>query len=159
MITSEKTSNILILSSVFILASSFLAGCAPTASTDPLDKQVAGTPANKVPLAPEKITIVSDLPAPACMKIKKSLSHSYEGAGARTVNYTYQGWVDMRRVHRFYLDQMPLSKWQLLSNNYDRGVYTLTYQKGREICTVIIRKNLFRQTVARLLIETPQTTR
>ena len=96
---------------------------------------------------------------PACMKIKKSVSHSYEGAGIRTVNYTYQGWVDIRRVHRFYLDQMPLSNWNLLSNNYDRGTYTLTFEKGREVCTVIIRKNWVLMTVARLLIETPQANR
>ena len=159
MITSEKASNILIFSSAVILLTSFFVGCTPTVSTDPLDKQVAGTPSDQVPLIPEKITIVSDLPAPTRMKIKKSVSHSYEGSGTRTVNYTYEGWVDIRRVHRFYLDQMPLSNWQLLSNNYDRGVYTLTFQKGTEICTVIIRKNIVFMTVARLLIETPQTIR
>ncbi len=159
MITSGKASNILIFSSTVILLTSFFVGCAPTVSTDPLDKQVAGTPSDQVPLIPEKITIVSDLPVPARMKIKKSVSHSYEGSGTRTVNYTYEGWVDIRRVHRFYLDQMPLSNWQLLSNNYDRGVYTLTFQKGTEICAVIIRKNIIFMTVARLLIETPQTIR
>ena len=52
-----------------------------------------------------------------------------------------------------------MSNWQLLSNNYDRGVYTLTFQKSSEICTVIIRKNIIFMTVARLLIETPQTIR
>lgn len=159
MITSEKASGILIVSCVFVLLSTFLAGCAPTASTDPLNKQVAGTPGDQVPLEPDKITIVSDLPVPTRMKIKKSVSHSYEGAGARTVNYTYEGWVDIRRVHRFYLDQMPLSNWQLLSNNYDRGVYTLTYEKGSEICTVTIRKNIITMTVVRLLVETPQAVR
>ena len=159
MITSEKACGILIVSSVSILLSTFLAGCSPTSSTDPLNKQVAGTPADKVPLEPNKITVVSDLPVPTRMKIKKSVSHSYEGAGVRTVNYTYEGWVDIRRVHRFYLDQMPLSNWQLLSNNYDRGVYTLTYQKGREVCTVIVRKNIATMTVVRLLIETPQAIR
>ena len=93
------------------------------------------------------------------MKIKKSISHSYEGAGSRTVDYTYEGWVDMRRVHRFYLDQMPLSNWQLLTNNYDRGIYTLTFQKGPERCTVIVRKNTILMTVVRLLIEKPQAIR
>jgi hypothetical protein len=159
MINSGKASNILIFSLAVIVLASFFVGCARTVSTDPLDKQVAGTPSDQVPLIPEKITIVSDLPAPARMKIKKSASHSYEGSGTRTVNYTYEGWVDIRRVHRFYLDQMPLSNWQLLSNNYDRGAYTLTFQKGTEICTVIIRKNIVFMTVARLLIETPQTIR
>ena len=159
MIASRKASKAFIVSFVVIFFVLSSGGCAPTVSTDPLDKQVAGTPSDKVPLIPEKITVVSDLPAPARMKIKKSVSHSYEGAGTRTVNYTYEGWVDIRRVHRFYLDQMPLSNWQLLSNNYDRGIYTLTFQKGSEICTVIIRKSLIFMTVARLLIETPQANR
>ena len=148
---------------VFSLVAAFLivpaGGCARTVSTDPLEKQVAGTPSDQVPLIPQKITVVSDLPVPARMKIKKSISHSYEGAGGRTVNYTYEGWVDMRRVHRFYLDQMPLSNWQLLANNYDRGVYTLTFQKGVETCTARIHKSLVLSTVVRLLIQKPQVSR
>lgn len=139
---------------IFLIA--IAGGCAPTVSTDPLEQQVAGTPSDQVPLIPEKITVVPDLPVPARMKIKKSISHSYEGAGIRTVDYTYQGWVDIRRVHRFYLDQMPLNRWQLLADNYVRGIYTLTFQKDAEICTVIIRKNTIFMTVARLLIQKPQ---
>ena len=131
-------------------------GCAPTVSTDPLEKQAAGTPSNQVPLTPQRITVVPDLPVPTRMGIKRSISFSYEGAGGRTVDYTYEGWVDIRRVHRFYLDQMPVSNWQLLADNYVRGVYTLTFRKDDEICTVTIRKNAVGMTVARLLIQKPQ---
>lgn len=153
---TEEIRKCFILSLGLIFLATLASGCAPTVSTDPLEKQVAGTPSDQVPLIPQKITVVPDLPVPARMKIKKSISHSYEGAGTRTVNYTYEGWVDIRRVHRFYLDQMPLNRWQLLTNNYDRGVYTLTFQKDAEVCTVIIRKNTIFMTVARLLIQRPQ---
>ena len=153
---TEELHRRIILSVTILFLIGPLIGCAPTVSTDPLDKQVAGTPSDQVPLIPQKISVVSDLPVPAKMKIKKSISHSYEGAGGRTVNYTYEGWVDIRRVHRFYLEQMPLSRWQLLANNYDRGVYTLTFRKAAETCTVIIRRNTIRMTVARLLIQRPQ---
>ena len=148
--------TILSLLSFFLIVP--LIGCAPTVSTDPLDKQVAGTPSGEVPLIPQKITVVSDLPVPAKMKLKQNLSHSFEGAGGRIVDYTYEGWVDIRRVHRFYLEQMPLSRWQLLANNYTRGVYTLTFNKAGEVCTVIIRRNTIRMTVVRLLIQRPQPT-
>ena len=153
---TEELHRPIILSVTILFFIVPLIGCAPTVSTDPLDKQVAGTPSDQVPLIPQKISVVSDLPVPAKMKIKKSVSHSYEGAGGRTVNYTYEGWVDIRRVHRFYLDQMPLSRWQLLANNYDRGVYTLTFQKAGEMCTVIIHKNTIHMAVVRLLIQRPQ---
>ena len=156
---SKDPLKMLVFSLVAVFLVVLVGGCAPTVSTDPLEKQVAGTPSDQVPLIPQKITVVSDLPVPARMKIKKSISHSYEGAGGRTVNYTYEGWVDMRRVHRFYLDQMPLSNWQLLANNYDRGVYTLTFQKGAETCTVRIQKSLVFSTVAQLLIQRPQVSR
>ena len=132
------------------------AGCAPRESTDPLDKQIAGAPADQAPLEAHRITAISDLPVPANMKIKKSRSYSFEGAGTRTVDYTYEGWVDIRRVHRFYLDRMPLNGWQLLTDNYVRGVHTLTHQKDKEICTVIIRKSTIFWTSVRLLIQQPE---
>ena len=137
----------------------FVAGCAPKASTEPLDSQVAGAPADQAPLAGHKITAVPDLPVPAKMKIKKSASYSFEGAGSRDVDYTYEGWVDIRRVHRFYREQMPLNRWQLLTDNDIRGVYWLTFQKNRELCTVIIRKSLLFWTEVRLLIQQPEINR
>ena len=136
-----------------------LGGCAPTVSTDPLDSQVAGAPADQAPLAGHKIRAIPDLPVPAKMKIKKRVSRSYEGAGTRDVDYTYEGWVDIRRVHRFYRDQMPLNRWQMLSDEYGRGVYWLTFQKNREICTVIIRKSLIFWTAVRLRIQQPEINR
>ena len=129
-------------------------GCTPTTSNDPLDKQIAGAPADQAPLAASKITAIPDLPVPANMKILKGLSSSYEGAGSRMVNYTYEGWVDIRRVHRFYRDQMPVSNWHLLADNFDRGTYNMTFSKGTEVCTVTIKKKLL-QTRVQLLIQEP----
>ena len=134
-------------------------GCAATVSTDPLDSQVAGAPADQAPLAGHKIRAIPDLPVPAKMKIKKGESYSYEGAGSRTIDYTYTGRVDIRRVHRFYREQMPLNRWQLLTDNDIRGVYWLTFQKNRELCTVIIRKSLLFWTEVRLLIQQPEINR
>ena len=126
---------------------------------DPLEGQVAGAPANQAPLAGHKITAVPDLPVPACMKIKTSVPYSYEGAGTRYVDYTYDGWVDIRRVHRFYREQMPLNRWQMLSDDYARGVHTMTFQKDKEIGTVIIRKTRIFWTAVRLLIQQPEINR
>ena len=134
-------------------------GCAPKASTEPLDSQVAGAPADQAPLPGRTITAVPDLPVPANMKIKKRVSRSFEGAGTRDIDYTYTGWVDIRRVHRFYRDQMPLNRWQMLSDEYGGGVYWLTFQKNREICTVIIRKSLIFWTEVRLRIQQPEINR
>ena len=132
-------------------------GCAPKESADPLDKQIAGAPADEAPLEAHRIAAISDLPVPATMKIKKSRSTSFEGAGTRMVDYSYEGWVDIGRVHRFYLDQMPLNGWQLLTDNYVRGVHTLTHQKNKEICTVIIRKSTIFWTSVRMLIQRPES--
>ncbi len=155
----RKVQQGLILGSMGVVLLSVGGGCAPTVSTDPLDSQVAGAPADQAPLAGHKITAIPDLPVPACMKIKTSVSYSHEGAGSRNVDYTYQGWVDIRRVHRFYREQMPLNRWQMLSDHYTRGVYTMTFQKDREICTVTIRKTTIFWTAVRLLIQQPQTSR
>ena len=148
-----------ILAVMAVLLIGLGAGCTATASTDPLDSQVAGAPADQAPLAGHKIRTIADLPVPAKMKIRKSVSDSYEGAGTRYVDYTYEGWVDIRRVHRFYRDQMPLNRWQMLSDEYHRGVYWLTFQKNRETCTVIIRKTLIFWTAVRLLIQQPAINR
>lgn len=145
---------ILVVTSFVLFPAGF--GCAPTSSTDPLDAQIAGAPADQAPLAASRITAIPDLPVPASMKILKGLSSSYEGAGSRMVNYTYEGWVDIRRVHRFYRDQMPVSDWHLVTDNFNRGVYTMTFSKGSEICTVVINKHLL-QTRAQLLIQEPRT--
>ena len=147
--------SLLLVGLIFLVA--LAGGCAPTASTEPLDKQAAGTPSN--PLSPQRITVVPDLPVPAHMSIKRSISFGYEGAGGRTIDYTYEGWVGISRVHRFYLDQMPVSNWQLLADNYVRGVYTLTFRKEDEICWVTLSKNAVCMTVARLLIQKPQPSR
>ena len=141
------------LASILIIGSG---GCTPTASNDPLDAQVAGAPPEQAPLPTEKITAVDDLPVPANMTIKKSLSRSYEGAGTRMIDYTYSGRVDIRRVHRFYRDQMPLYRWQLLTDNYIRGVYTLIFRKDSELCTVIISKDNIFWTKAQMIIQQPQ---
>lgn len=134
-------------------------GCAPTASTEPLGSQVAGAPADQAPLAGHKIRAIADLPVPVKMKIKKSVSDSYEGAGIRDVDYTYSGRVDIRRVHRFYREQMPLNRWQMLGDEYRRGEYWLTFQKNRELCTVIIRKSGIFWTEVRLRIQQLEVSR
>ena len=134
-------------------------GCAKTVSTDPLESQVAGAPADQAPLAGNRLRAIPDLPVPAEMAIKTTASYSYEGAGSRDVDYTYTGAVDIRRVHRFYRDQMPLNRWQMLSDDYARGVYWLTFHKNREICTVIIRKSLIFWTEVRLRIQQPEINR
>ena len=145
---------VLIVTGLLMFAVGF--GCSPANSNDPLDAQIAGAPADQAPLAASRITAIPDLPVPASMKILKGLSSSYEGAGSRMVNYTYEGWVDILRVHRFYRDQMPVSNWHLLADNFDRGVYKMTFSKGSEICTVTIKKHLL-QTRVQLLIQEPRT--
>lgn len=154
---SKDPLKMLVFSLVAVFLVVLVGGCAPTVSTDPLEGQVAGAPAEKAPLAGHKITAVPDLPVPACMKIKTSLSHSYEGAGTRYVDYTYDGLVDIRRVHRFYREQMPLNRWQMISDEYARGVHTMTFRKNKEIGTVIISKTSVFWTAVRLLIQQPQT--
>ena len=120
---------------------------------------MAGASADKAPLGKHRIRAIADLPVPAKMKIKKSVSNSYEGAGTRDVDYTYSGQVDIRRVHRFYRDQMLLNRWQMLNDSYSRGEYWMTFQKNRELCTVIIRKSMIFRTEVRLRIQQPEINR
>lgn len=152
----QKIQQRLILAVMGIVLIGLDAGCAPTASTEPLGSQVAGAPADQAPLAGHKIRAIADLPVPANMKIKKSVSDSYEGAGTRDVDYTYTGRVDIRRVHRFYREQMPLNRWQMLNDNYSQGEYWMTFQKNKELCTVIIRKSAIFWTEVRLRIQQPE---
>jgi len=134
-----------------------VSGCAPRMASDPYSKQVVvAPPQQQAPLEPQRTTMVPDLPAPAQMKIKHSSSYSFEGAGGRTVDYTYKGWVNIHQVHRFYVEQMPPNGWQFLTDNYRGGIYTLTFQKDRELCTVTIQKSMIFWTSARLLIQRPQ---
>ena len=84
----RKVRQRFILAVIGVVLMGLVAGCAPKASTEPLDSQVAGAPADQAPLARHKITAVPDLPVPA-IRFNRSAQKCryYAGPGKGSVPY------------------------------------------------------------------------
>jgi hypothetical protein len=85
---------------------------------------------------------IADVPIPTGFSLNERLSHNFSAAGLRNVEHMYDGSSDRFAVGRFFIRQMPIARWVLVSDLYAEGVRTLEFEKeGRgERCHVIIEK-------------------
>jgi hypothetical protein len=81
---------------------------------------------------------IPDLPVPIGFKLVESISRSYESAGARLIDHTYEGRETKYDVDRFYRKQMPLKGWTMRSTQMVRGEHLLRFVKDTELCEVRI---------------------
>lgn len=92
-------------------------------------------------LTPRVNPPITDLPVPWRFKIDAEESRNYASAGVRYVDHVYKGSTKMDQVARFYLDNMPLNRWILMSENFVQGTYHLDYEKGSERCRLMIGRS------------------
>ncbi len=136
-----------------LMAGILLAGCSDfrvggdTAESPPIGAKAStstGTPAGRpsamagTRLVAQSRPPVADLPIPVGFAIVESVSRSYESAGARFVDHTYQARADKFEVERFVREQLPGKGWTLRGSQMVRGTFFLKYEKGNEFLDVTI---------------------
>ena len=117
-------------------------GSGGTASTT--DTKASAQPAGRpgamarASLIPQSRPPVADLPVPVGFVIAESISRSYESAGSRYVDHTYQGRADKLDVERFVREHLATKSWTLRTSQMIRGEIRLKYEKGSELLDVNI---------------------
>ena len=122
---------------VVVLAAAAI-GCQSSGSSSSGDPQSVKAAQR---LTPRTDPPIGDLPVPWRFKIDAEASRNYASAGVRYVEHMYTGSTKMDRVARFYLDNMPLNRWILMSENFVHGTYNLDYEKGSERCRLMIDRS------------------
>ena len=81
---------------------------------------------------------IPDLPVPMGFKIDESRSRHFSGGAARYVDHLYKGGADKFDVARFYLQQMPIQRWVLVTEMFVQGDVSMDFKKESESCRVVV---------------------
>ncbi len=91
------------------------------------------------PLKPrEQLGRTTDIPVPAGFEMDEAASEDKSTGGWRYVRHTYLGKPDPQRVRVFYREEMPLAKWNLLSDEMRQGTYHLHFENELENADITI---------------------
>lgn len=113
-------------------------GQSTASSAAAIDDSGAPRSVGRPGLVPMARPPIPDLPVPIGFKLVESISRSYESAGARLIDHTYEGRESKYDVDRFYRKQMPLKGWTMRSTQMVRGEHLLRFVKDTELCEVRI---------------------
>lgn len=119
---------ILILGTCFL---SFLFGC----STISID--TGSSKMQTAPLFVAQSLRFEDIPVPAGFNLIINESFVFQNEQLRVGLLKYEGDAAPEQVLRFYKDQMPLYRWNLI-NIVEHEVRTLSFEKEAQSCTVTI---------------------
>ena len=78
-----------------------------------------------------------DVPIPAGFKFLPKDSFSFQNDIFRVALLRYTGRGSGETVVKFYKDQMPLYRWELV-NVVEYGIRTLNFERPDETCTIVI---------------------
>lgn len=79
-----------------------------------------------------------DLPVPVGFKLDERRSRHFRGGSARYVDHVYKGGADKFAVARFYMMQMPVQRWVLVTDMFVQGQVTMDFRKESESCRVTV---------------------
>jgi hypothetical protein len=97
-------------------------------------REVAATRA----LVARAIPPIPDLPVPVGFKLDEGRSRNFRGGSARYVDHVYKGGADKFAVARFYMRQMPIQRWALVTDMFVQGDVMMDFRKESESCRVIV---------------------
>jgi hypothetical protein len=83
---------------------------------------------------------ISDLPVPDKFKLAERQSEDQVKPGRRTIRHLYEGEASLQAAENFYQHYMPQANWELLERRLNKGVYSLKYRKGMELCEIRIEQ-------------------
>ncbi len=91
-------------------------------------------------LVPAARTFERDIPVPVGFRFVESASEDFSAGGSRLyLRHLYQGKANKYNVRNFYREQMPLAQWTLVSDGNVKGEYQMRWEKGHEVCRLVIR--------------------
>lgn len=79
---------------------------------------------------------VADIPVPKDFEIDARKSTHENSPGTRYVRHFYIGKASPQATNNFYKQLMPENKWNYIDEKLQNGIYTLNYEKGKEVCEV-----------------------
>ena len=125
--------------SMLLLAlSAALAGCGGSSTSigAPTDGPSAVGP------IPELVAMrrppIEDLPVPIGFYLDENKSRNFSAAGARYIDHAFKGRSDKFAVGRFYKQQMPISRWTLVTDMFVQGDIVLDFEKDTERCRITV---------------------
>jgi len=83
---------------------------------------------------------IPDIPLPTGFKLDEDRSRNVAGRGMRFVDHSYLGNASRFATARFYKRQMPVNRWNLVTDWYSRGVIRLDFQRESESCRIEISR-------------------
>ncbi len=126
---------------VGLLVSTLAAGCGGDKKGDVSRLSPRGTP------------YLTGVPVPAGFRLADEWSEDHQSGGVRFARHRYVGHADLFSVRDFYLDQMPLSGWNQVSNQNVKGTISIRFEKQTEVCTVQIeRSGMFGKVTAQVIV-------
>ena len=99
--------------------------------------------------------IEPDIPIPQGFRLVESAGED-RSTGTRRLylRHDYRGRADKHRARDFYREQMPLSRWTLMSDGNVKGDIQMRFEKQTESCTITItdRPGLFGGTRIQVIV-------
>jgi hypothetical protein len=90
-------------------------------------------------LVPQEQLAKSDIPVPSGFEMDEASSEDRSAVGGgRYVRHVYLGKADNQLVRAFFREQMPVERWNLMSDEMRQGQYVMQFEKGSEVCEVTI---------------------
>jgi hypothetical protein len=91
------------------------------------------------PLPVHSQEFVTDVPMPKGFKLDDDRSTDMTSGRNRSVWHEYKGRANLVSIRNFFRDQMPLSRWTLLSDQNAKGDYTIIFEKDGETCIIFFK--------------------
>jgi hypothetical protein len=79
---------------------------------------------------------IHDLPVPVNFVLDQKRSGNLDAPGVRLVDHLYKGRDDKIAVRLFYVTEMPLHQWRLVTAMFSQGRVVLNFEKKTERCHV-----------------------
>jgi hypothetical protein len=136
---------------LWLALSAVLAGCGGSSGS----AGVVTDGPNAVGPIPELVAMrrppIDDLPVPIGFYLDEDKSRNTTVAGARFIDHLYKGRADKFAVGRFYKQQMPISRWTLVTERFSQGEILQDYEKDNGRCRISITEGgLFGYTKAKI---------
>jgi len=81
---------------------------------------------------------IADVPVPTGFELEAGRSRSVAEHGVRWVDHSYLGTSSRYAVSRFYRRQMPVNRWELVSDRFRQGTVYLDFRRDTETCRIVI---------------------
>jgi hypothetical protein len=98
-------------------------------------------------LRPRGVTFLEEVAVPEGFTYVSDNSWDTSSGGQRMARHEYRGGADPFAVREFYRQQMPQMGWERVSDQADKGVIYIRFEKRHEVCTVRIRHGDLERTV------------